>query len=162
MNGEYKKAGDAYEQFRALEWRDNESDDSENNAAVSLYNTLVRLQKKRHEAKQPISILGLIVELCGYEFEEDPLYDYKIEHHWEERIGQLLADSEVTSEQVQVWLNQPTVSGVLGELRQIQLHIPLGHTKWLQWQEKASLETNLAQCMESLIAHDHLGEKRWN
>ncbi len=162
MNGEYEKAGDVYEQFRALEWRDDESDDSENNATVSLYNTLVELQKKRHEAKQPISILGLIVELCGYEFEEDPLYDYKIEHHWEERLGEMLADSGVTSEQVKAWCEQQTMSHLLEELRQIQICVPLGHTKWLQWQEKSSLETNLAQFMESLIAHDHLGEKRWN
>ncbi len=162
MNGEYKRAGDEYEKFKALEWKDDEPDDSENNAAVSLYNTLLELKKKRHEAQQPVSILGLILELCGYEFEEDPLCDYKIEHHWEKRLGQLLVDSGVTSEQLQAWLNQPTVSDLIGALRQIQINIPLGCTKWLQWQEKASLETNLAQFMESLIAHDHLWEKKWS
>lgn len=57
---------------------------------IDFYNTLFELHKKRHAVQQPVSIFGLILEVLERknitEAHEDPLYDYKIEHHWEERI----------------------------------------------------------------------------
>lgn len=68
----------------------------------------------------------------------------------------------MTPEQVNGWLEKGSVSEIAEELRKINIHVPLGHARWVQWQEKIALETTLWQFIESLIAHDHHGDKKWN
>lgn len=149
----FEEAGKMYETFKQEE--ENES----NGDVIDAWNTLCDLKKAKGELWTAVSVLGLILEVCGYEFEEDPLFDYQTEYTWEERVWEYLVAADITPEALAELLEIREKTVLADRLKDVAIDIPLWKKKWLQWQEKVALPTNLWQFLEELLELNHKWQK---